>query len=375
MAGFSLIPKDDLRQAARLRRYFFVLLTSLIVLFFIALAHIQGFVELRGLQLSALGMCLCFVVFYALIRTGLNLRCHDPSLTSAQIVSAISVIIVTAYYTHSDARGIYLPVLLMIFYFGIYRLNRRQMMRIALATIAAYAAMTVMLHVFRPATLNPGLESLRWGMLAVALVWFAQMCGHVTQLRQKLADRKDAIEALLERDDLTGAGNRRFLTHMLEQEKSRADRVGSHFCVAMLDLDFFKKVNDTYGHQAGDQILKVFTQVAQDGLRKIDYFGRYGGEEFMLIMSNTQLEGAQVRAERLRSNVESSRYNDIDPALVQTVSIGIAEYRRGESIEHIQLRADKAMYKAKSKGRNRIDIDDGDAHGPVGDIRTTPRIA
>lgn len=370
MAGFSIIPKDDARQAARLRRYFFVVLTSLIVLFFIALAHLQGFVELRGLQLFALGIGLCFAVFYVLIRSGLNLRCRDPSLTSAQIISAISVIMVTAYFTRSDARGIFLPVLLMIFYFGVYRLNRRQMIRIALATIAAYAAMAVMLHLLRPDQLNPGLESLRWGTLAVALVWFAQLCGHVTQLRQQLADRKDAIEALLERDDLTGAGNRRFLTHMLEQEKSRADRMGTHFCVAMLDLDFFKKVNDTYGHQAGDLILKVFTQVAQDGLRKIDYFGRYGGEEFMLIMSNTGLDGAQVRAERLRSNVETARYQAIDPALIQTVSIGIAEYRRGESIEHIQLRADKAMYKAKSKGRNRIEIDDGEAPGTADSGKT-----
>ncbi len=125
----------------------------------------------------------------------------------------------------------------------------------------------------------------------------------------------------------------------------------------MLDLDFFKKVNDTYGHPAGDKVLKVFALVAQDGLRRIDYFGRFGGEEFMLIMSETKMHGARTKAERLRHNMEHTRHAEIDPGLVQTVSIGLAEYRRGETIEDVQKRADKALYKAKSNGRNRVEVE------------------
>ncbi|MFM9969398.1 MAG: GGDEF domain-containing protein, partial [Burkholderiales bacterium] len=142
----------------------------------------------------------------------------------------------------------------------------------------------------------------------------------------------------------------------------------------MLDLDFFKSVNDTHGHAAGDQILKAFAQVAQQGLRKIDYFGRFGGEEFMLIMSDTRLDGARATAERLRANVEATRYNDIDPRLIQTVSIGIAEFQRGESIEHVQMRADKTMYQAKSRGRNRVEIDTEPAVDPAASGRP-PRMA
>ena len=120
---------------------------------------------------------------------------------------------------------------------------------------------------------------------------------------------------------------------------------------------FFKRVNDTYDHQAGDKVLITFAQVAQKGLRRNDYFGRYGGEEFMLIMSDTEMAGAKVQAERLRANVGKTRFPEIDPKLVQTVSIGIAEFRRGESIEQIEQRADRALYKAKSNGRNRVETD------------------
>ena len=357
MPDFSIIPKDNPQQAHRLRRYFLAMATSLLVLYFMAVVHIYGYMELRGLQWSAAGMFICFVVFYALFRSGLNLRFRDPSLTGAQMLSAFVVTTIAAYYTQNDARGVFLPVLLMSFYFGVYRLDASRMTTIALICIACYGIMVGMLYLYRQTELDRHLEPLRWWILSVVLLWFALMSGHIGRLRKELADSKSALEALIERDDLTGIGNRRHLTHMLAQEKNRCDRSGTTFCVAMLDLDFFKKVNDTYGHAAGDKVLKVFALVAQDGLRRIDYFGRYGGEEFMLIMSDTHMDGARIKAERLRSNIEHTRHAEIDPGLVQTVSIGIAEYRKGEDIDQIQQRADRALYKAKANGRNRVEIE------------------
>ncbi len=357
MPDFSVIPRNNPEQAHRIKRYFLAVATSLLVLYFMTVVHIHGYLELRGLQICAVAMALCFVVFYALLRSGRNLNYRDPSLTGALILSAFAVTSVAAYYTQSDARAVFLPVLLMTFYFGIYRLDTTDMTTVAIICIAIYGTMICALYLFRRSSLDMPLEMLRWWILAVVLLWFALMSGHVSQLRKALADSKSATEALVERDDLTGVGNRRYLTHMLKQEKNRCDRAGTTFCVAMLDLDFFKKVNDTYGHPAGDIVLKVFALVAQDGLRRIDYFGRYGGEEFMLIMSDTPMKGAQIKAERLRSNTELTRFAEIDPALVQTVSIGLAEYRRDESIDDVQKRADKALYKAKSKGRNRVEIE------------------
>ena len=357
MTGFSIFPKDNPQQAHRLKRYFIAVLTSLLVLYFMGAVHIAGYMELRGLQACAVAMILCFAMFYTVFRSGLNLRFRDPSLTGAQMLSAFIVTTIAAYYTQNEARGVFLPVLLMCFYFGIYRLDTSQMTTLALTSIACYGIMVWMLYQFRTNTLDLHLETLRLWILSVVLLWFALMSGHVSHLRKELANSKSAIETLLKVDELTGAGNRRYLTHLLEQEKSRSDRSGTTFCLAMLDLDFFKKVNDSYGHPSGDKVLKVFAQVAQEGLRKIDYFGRYGGEEFMLIMSETRMDGAQIKAERLRSNVEHMRFAEIDPNLAQTVSIGVAEYRRGESIEQIQQRADRAMYRAKSNGRNRVEIE------------------
>ncbi len=373
MAVVSIVPDEKPRQALRLRRFVLASLAALSVIVFMTLLYTGGYLRPEGLVWSISGILACIVVFFAILRSGLNLRLKDPSMTGIQMVSAMTVVTSTAFFINSEARDTVAPILLMIFYFGIYRMDTRAMTRLALVNIALYGVLIAALYVYQPHTTDFKLEFLRWGVLALVSLWFGTIGGHVTQLRRELALRRASIEALLERDDLTGVGNRRFLTHMLEQEKSRANRSGTVFCVAMLDLDYFKKVNDTYGHAAGDEILKVFAQVAQQDLRKIDYFGRYGGEEFMLIMSDTRLEGAQATAERLRANVESARYKDVDPQLVQTVSIGIAEFQAGETIEHVQLRADKAMYKAKARGRNRVEIESSDVRSAAaGD---SPRVA
>jgi diguanylate cyclase (GGDEF)-like protein len=356
MPQFSIIPRNNPQQAHRIKRYFLAVATSLLVLYFMAVVHIHGYLELRGLQWSAAAMVTCFVVFYVLFRSGLNLKCRDPSLTGALMLSAFVVTTIAAYHTQSDARAVFLPVLLMTFYFGVYRLDTSQMTTIAIISSACYGVMLALLYHFRKDSLDVPLETLRWWILSVVLLWFALMCGHISRLRKELADSKLSLEALLERDELTGVGNRRYLTHMLAREKSRFDRSGTPFCIAILDLDYFKKINDTYGHAAGDSMLKTFAMTAQDGLRRIDYFGRYGGEEFMLIMSDTPIQGAMVKAERLRNNIQHTRHADIDPALVQTVSIGLAEYQRDETIEQFQQRTDRALYKAKANGRNRIEI-------------------
>jgi len=354
-----------------MRRYFLAVGASLSVLAFFGLLYLVGYLEPLGVVVATVGTLSRILAYYVAVRTGFNLRFQDPSLTRAQMVSASAVICATAFFIKSEVRDIVLPILLMVFYFGIYRLDTRAMTHMALVAIGFYGAMLAMLYGLRPHSLMLPLDLLNLLILAVVTLWFGTVGGHVTRLRRELALRKDAIEALLERDDLTGVGNRRFLTHMLEQEKSRAERSGGTFCVAMLDLDHFKMVNDTYGHPAGDKILKTFAQVAQVGLRKIDYFGRYGGEEFTLIMSDTDLVGARVTTERLRRDLENTRFAEVDAAHVQTVSIGIAEYRRGESIEQIQLRADKAMYKAKAKGRNRIEVDDEAPRNTSTPLRTT----
>jgi diguanylate cyclase (GGDEF)-like protein len=185
-------------------------------------------------------------------------------------------------------------------------------------------------------------------VIFVLLFEIAKTQGFI-KLEQALA----VINELAIRDELTGSHNRRHLMKLLDEEIYGSGRSGNLFCLCLLDLDFFKHVNDTYGHNGGDAILREFARTVQAEIRCGDCFGRYGGEEFLLMLPDTMLEQAQVLVEQLRLRVRQLRFPDISDQLQLTVSIGVAEYRAGESIGQTIARADEALYSAKSSGRDR----------------------
>ena len=182
-----------------------------------------------------------------------------------------------------------------------------------------------------------------------------------SRLRQALA----TINELAIRDELTGIHNRRFLLDLVEKEKERADRNGSEFCLCLFDIDFFKRINDTYGHAAGDTVLRAFARTVQDQLRALDAFGRYGGEEFLLMLPETPAASAIALAERVRGAVEGLRCTDGERTITLTASAGVAEYRLGEKVAQTIVRADQALYLAKSGGRNRVLCHGDDAPAEV----------
>ena len=159
-------------------------------------------------------------------------------------------------------------------------------------------------------------------------------------------------------DDLTGFYNRSHLIDLIESENNRSVRTGSVFSLVMMDIDKFKNINDTYRHQTGDQVLRTFAAVIRGILRKTDYCGRYGGEEFLIVLTQTDLQAAKVFAERIRVCVENSFFPDLGPDSRVTVSIGLAEHRMQENIEKTISRADESLYKAKKGGRNRVECSD-----------------
>ena len=175
-----------------------------------------------------------------------------------------------------------------------------------------------------------------------------------TQGFVKLEQALGTINELAIRDELTGVHNRRYLISLIEREKDRSDRSGRAFCLCLLDIDFFKRINDTYGHSAGDTVLRAFAQTVQAQVRASDSFGRYGGEEFLLMLPETPASDALVLAERVRVAVGKLRCMDGPSEISLTVSIGVAEYCMGESITSAIGRADEALYLAKSSGRNRV---------------------
>jgi diguanylate cyclase (GGDEF)-like protein len=143
---------------------------------------------------------------------------------------------------------------------------------------------------------------------------------------------------------------------LIETENNRSMRTGSAFSLVMMDLDKFKNINDTFGHQAGDNVLITFSTIIRNVLRKTDLCGRYGGEEFLIVLTQTDLDEAKIFAERIRSCVEESLILDFGQNSKVTVSIGLAEHRKNEDVEKTIFRADEAMYKAKKNGRNRVEV-------------------
>lgn len=164
-------------------------------------------------------------------------------------------------------------------------------------------------------------------------------------------------------DALTGFNNRRQLEERIKQEVSSAKRQNRNLCAIMTDIDFFKSVNDTYGHACGDLVLKTVSRVIKLQLRDYDIAGRYGGEEFSIILPYTKLAEAKMVAERLRRAVENTKIDvskvnsDVSEKNIGvTISLGIAEYTDGDDEKTILQKADKALYKAKESGRNKAEV-------------------
>lgn len=158
-------------------------------------------------------------------------------------------------------------------------------------------------------------------------------------------------------DELTGLANRRYLLEQIKQEFNRIKRNAHKAVIIMADLDHFKRVNDTYGHAAGDEILKSFAKLMQQNLRNTDILGRLGGEEFLIMLPETDVVQALDMTERLRENVAAFRLNYDDKEIAFTVSLGLAEVSaEDENIETLITNADNALYQAKSQGRNRSEV-------------------
>lgn len=173
---------------------------------------------------------------------------------------------------------------------------------------------------------------------------------------QKLQESNLELERLAVTDKLTQLPNRVKIDEMLEQELARTGRSGQEFSILILDIDYFKSINDTHGHQAGDAVLKEFAATVKDSLRKTDTVGRWGGEEFLIVVPAVGIEAAAVMAEKLRRIIETNPFTGV-PGI--TCSFGITSSVPGDSVTAMIKRADQALYRAKNTGRNRVEVEAG----------------
>ncbi|MGH8369818.1 MAG: GGDEF domain-containing protein, partial [Gammaproteobacteria bacterium] len=303
----------------------------------------------------------------------LNLRWSDPSLTLPQMLLAtVWVMILVALAPR--VRGILLLLYVVIFLFGIFRLRRSQYLWLTAFALVGYGTIVLREIGTRISTEPLSLELLQFAVLIVTLIWLAFFGSYVGQLRDTVARRnRELREALTRnrelaiRDDLTGVFNRRHILEILEQERARALRTGRGFGLCLMDIDHFKDINDRYGHLAGDEILREFAyrvageireldRMGRDGKSEQETFGRYGGEEFLLVLPETDAEGTRICGERIRTRIGIEHFKSGAAEANITVSIGITIYHPDENIRETLARADQALYRAKHDGRNRVDL-------------------
>jgi diguanylate cyclase (GGDEF)-like protein len=180
----------------------------------------------------------------------------------------------------------------------------------------------------------------------------------IKRLQEELREKNEQLSQLSTTDSLTGLRNRRYVDEILNIEVLRARRYGSPLAVLMADLDHFKRVNDEHGHQTGDAVLRGVAGLLRSGLRATDVGGRYGGEEFLVVMAHSDPQGAAQFAERWRSAVESTPFPAPGGRRVEvTVSIGVAGYRGDDATAaDLVADADTALYAAKETGRNAVKV-------------------
>jgi len=345
------ISKNDHRQALRMRRSLIALAGYVMITLGSVLVASVGLIRDNTLTVLApvVGLfMLMAVVFPVLIYTGVNQRFKDPSLTMPQLLHAVFFVTALSYFMASEIRGVSTVLYILVFMFGTFRLRLKEFMCLVALTVALYAGAVVLLYCRQPEAVTVKLEIIRGVILMLSLLWASYMANYIADLRRR-------IKEMASFDALTEVYNRREIFKILDRQKSFSDRSAIPFSLCILDLDDFKQVNDTYGHQAGDEVLKAFARALRENVRAEDYVGRYGGEEFLVVFVNFQRrDNGATCVDRLLKVTERLSFPGIPDGLKITASIGVSAYRPAETIDKVIARADQALYEAKAAGKNRI---------------------
>ena len=312
---------------------------------------------------SAYFLCgLTVIGFFAVLsETNFSDRFEDHYLTVFQVVSHLAIQLGFLLAVPKIAFA-FISVLFLIFGFGALRMTSWQ------ATITWTLATTGLIAVFLftdlPVGMPVGTQTERLAAMLCFVLIIGQ-CAYVglfgSTLRKTLYRRSvelkaayRRIEELAEIDELTGAFNRRCIMRMLEEEIARAHRLNAPCAVALIDLDWFKRINDAYGHPTGDEVLRTFAITMFANVRAIDRFGRYGGEEFLLVLPDTTQQSAVGMLDRLRAIIAELEWSAFSAGMSVTMSAGVTVLHGNENSDNVLARADSALYAAKAQGRNRI---------------------
>ena len=299
------------------------------------------------------------LVMTVFVRSGATARLSDPSLTIPQMVWTITSGAV-AYALAGDARGLIPSVLAMILFFGTFALTVAEVIGIGIYALLAFACAIGVTARFSASPFGY-LDTAYALMVMIVLGGCVALNLRIQRIRVRLHDKRVALAHALEvnrelatRDELTGLVNRRAMMDLMALEHRRSVRSGRPLLLAQLDIDHFKPVNDTHGHATGDRALQAFANTVRTSVRDTDVLARWGGEEFVLMLSDTHQDGARELIARIRLAVAAIEIPHATGTLHLTVSAGLALHLPGDTVEHTLERADQALYTAKALGRNRV---------------------
>jgi diguanylate cyclase (GGDEF)-like protein len=300
------------------------------------------------------------LMFYGLMRSGLNRHVRgDPSLNFPQMLWAMTGIS-WAYAITGPARGGVILIMMLIIVFGMFALTAGQARVIAATGFAMLGGVMLCKALTDPVRYPPRVEILHFAFAGIVMGAVAVLSGRLGALRARLERQRadltvalERIQALATRDELTGLLNRRAVLDRLQIELRERDARAPQLCVALIDLDHFKRVNDNHGHAAGDEVLRRFAEAARQVVRGGDVMARWGGEEFLLMLPGASLAQGLDSLARIRIRLGEMAMADIHPELVVTFSAGLADCQGPADLERAIERADAAMYAAKKAGRNR----------------------
>jgi len=352
-------PERDPDQAARVRQFLLTSVTYAISVPLLLLANAFGLVMLPQVIALCVAMAVITAGLFLVFRTGLNMRFRDPSLIWQQILIANGVLLVAAY-CFNQGRAFALIMCLVVLLFGAFRFDTREFVRITLMILAGYALVINLLMYFKPETVNVYVEWFQWAGMAAFLPFFGVVGGRISELRARLRRSNDelsealaSVRQIATHDHLTGLSNRVLFNEELHHALARVERHRRPAALFVLDLDRFKVINDTLGHQFGDRVLQETAKRLLGCVRESDILARLGGDEFVVLLEEFG-EGSNLTeiARKLLASVAD--LGSIDGREIGlSVSIGICTAPAdGRDAKTLFANADIAMYRAKEMGRN-----------------------
>ena len=300
------------------------------------------------------------LVFFALIRGGWARRRADPSLTVPQMAFGLTSGAV-AYALLGAARGAVFPVMMVILVFGMFVASPRQMRWISFYAVALLGAVMALMNTIDPKTYPAAIELGHFLLVATMMPGVSVLAGRLSRLRHRarlhrgeLAQALARLREQTTRDELTGLPNRRQMEALIKQEHQRCMRSGQSFCLALLDIDHLKWVNEAHGYACGDAVLRALSQEAQRHVRASDVLARWGGGVFLLMMSDTHAALARGALERLQTRLAALRVAHGDATVAVTLAAGLSEHHAGEAAAQTLERAERALAEAKAQGGARV---------------------